>query len=385
MLRHAWFVARKDVASMLRMKETILWTFVMPPLFFWFIGTVTGGFGRVGGSQAAPDPLFLEGPAEGGFLVDALAARLAEQDFYVYRERADRPPSRTLTLPAPADGHADLTASVLAGEQALLAFESTAEGNAGSLDRLRVGRAVYGLLAELAILAQEGRDVTPDALAELHDAPRALRLDVRPAGKRKVIPNGFEQTVPGTTVMFTMLILLTSGSILLVMEREQGLLRRLASTPVPRGAVVLGKWSGKMALGLVQLAFALLLGVVVFDLRLGAAWPAVLAVLVAWAGFNASLGILLANLARSEGQMAGIGVVTSMLMGALGGCWWPIEVTPQWMQRLALWLPTGWAMDALHRLLSFGEAAGAAAPHLLALVVGALVLGWAGARTFRYV
>ena len=38
LLRHAWFVARKDVASMLRMKETILWTFVMPPLFFWFIG-----------------------------------------------------------------------------------------------------------------------------------------------------------------------------------------------------------------------------------------------------------------------------------------------------------------------------------------------------------
>ena len=29
---------------MLRARETLLWLFVMPILFFYFIGTVTGGF-----------------------------------------------------------------------------------------------------------------------------------------------------------------------------------------------------------------------------------------------------------------------------------------------------------------------------------------------------
>ena len=72
-----------------------------------------------------------------------------------------------------------------------------------------------------------------------------------------------------------------------------------------------------------------------------------------------------------------------MALGALGGCWWPIEIAPRWMQTLALCLPTGWAMDAMHRLVSFGDPA-AAVPHVLALGAGAGVLGGVAARVFRY-
>ena len=59
-------------------------------------------------------------------------------------------------------------------------------------------------------------------------------------------------------------------------------------------------------------------------------------------------------------------------------------MTPAWMQQLALLLPTGWAMDALHKLVSFAYAPPVVLPHLLAMLGGALVLGWVGARTFRY-
>jgi ABC-type multidrug transport system permease subunit len=72
------------------------------------------------------------------------------------------------------------------------------------------------------------------------------------------------------------------------------------------------------------------------------------------------------------------------VLAALGGCWWPVEVTPQWMQGFALTLPTGWTMDALHKLVNFGAGATSVVPHLLALVVAALVLGWAAVRTFRF-
>ena len=50
MLRSAWFVARWDLLFLLRQRETILWTFVMPFLFFYFIGTVTAGLGVSGGA-----------------------------------------------------------------------------------------------------------------------------------------------------------------------------------------------------------------------------------------------------------------------------------------------------------------------------------------------
>ena len=41
------------------------------------------------------------------------------------------------------------------------------------------------------------------------------------------------------------------------------------------------------------------------------------------------------------------------LFAALGGLFWPIEVTPGWMRAIQKIVPTGWTMDALHNLISF--------------------------------
>jgi ABC-type multidrug transport system permease subunit len=185
-------------------------------------------------------------------------------------------------------------------------------------------------------------------------------------------------------VMFTMLVLLTSGAIMLVVERQAGLLRRLAATPIAPASIVLGKWLSRMALGLVQLAFAMAIGAVVFGVDWGNSLGMVALVLVAWAGFNASLALLLGNLVRTQAQMAGLGVITTMVLAALGGCWWPIEITPAWMQAVAIALPTGWTMDALHRLVNFGAGAASAVPHVAALATSAVAAGWAGTKTFRY-
>jgi len=399
-LRDALFVARTDLVHMLRQKETILWVFAMPLLFFYFIGTVTGGFGAPAGDEDRPDPLAVDLPADAGFVTDALIARLEEQNFAVTRpgtEEEREAFSRRLSLRDPetlpdegdqgdagGDPTRSLTDRVREGEETTLVLSHQGEGLRTEFDRFRVARAVYGLLADLAVLASSGDEADAAALRALQDMPRSLTVDVRPAGRRTIVPSGYEQTIPGTTVMFTMLVLLTSGSVLLVIEREQGLLRRLAATPISRGSVVLGKWSGKMALGLVQLTFAMAVGRVVFGVVWGPTLPMTAAVLFAWAACNASLGILLANVSRSEPQVAGIGVLCTMVLAALGGCWWPIEITPDWMQALAMLLPTGWTMDAMHRLVNFGDAATTALPHLLGLAALAFALGVASARTFRY-
>ena len=147
---------------------------------------------------------------------------------------------------------------------------------------------------------------------------------------------------------------------------------------------MLGKWGGRMGLGLVQIAFAMLTGTVLFKMDWGPDLPMVVVVLFAYAGLDASLAILLGTLARSEGQAVGIGVLSANILAALGGCWWPIEVTPPWMQKLALTLPTGWAMSALHKLVNFGDPASAALPHVVVMLAGALAVGWVGVRRFRY-
>ena len=376
--RSAAFIARTDLSFMLRQRETLLWVFAMPLLFFYFIGTVTGGFG--GSNPDRPDPLALRTDAPRGVVLDAIVERLKANGF-----RVDRPAtaeafadySWRLVIPTFTDD------SVQAGTQVRATLELRGE-NAVNLDQFRVSRALYGVVGDLAVLKSAGQPVTAQAIAALASAPRQVTLAVTAAGRREETPQGFAQAVPGTMVMFTMLILLTSGAILLVVERHHGLLRRLASTPITPGAIVAGKWTSRMALGLVQIAFAMLVGRVLFRVDWGPSLPMVVLVLVAWASFNASFALLLGNIARTQPQMAGGGVLTTMVLAALGGCWWPIEITPPWMQSLALVLPTGWTMDALHKLVNFGYGAGSAAPHVAALAASAIVCGWGGAKIFRY-
>ena len=179
--------------------------------------------------------------------------------------------------------------TVRAGTQVQATLELRDDNVAGSLDQfaspVRCTRGWRSRGAEVHRSAGDGR------LARGASAPRQVTLEVTSAGRRN--PEGFAQAVPGTMVMFTMLILLTSGAILLVVERQHGLLRRLASTPITPGAIVAGKWTSRMALGLVQIAFAMFVGRLLFRVDWGPALPMVLLVLAAWASFNASFALRL--------------------------------------------------------------------------------------------
>lgn len=387
-LRDALFIARRDLAYTLRQRETLLWTFVMPVVFFYFIGTVTGGMSSdPGGSADEPDPLVLRSPADAGFLSAEITRRLERENYRVIPADSlapDAEPARELVIPAHPPDSGRFTEAVLSGRQRKLILRRDEADLSARFDQVRVSRAVYGVLADLVVLAADSVAVAPGEFRRLEAMERPLGLRVEPAGRREMIPSGFAQAIPGTLVMFTMLVLLTSGAITLVVEREKGLLRRLAATPISRSAVVLGKWTARLGLGVVQIAFAMLAGTLLFSMDWGGAVGAVGLVLFAWAAFNASLALLLAGITRTEAQTSGIGVLVTLLLAALGGAWWPIEITPEWMQSVALTIPTGWTMDAMHRLVSFGDPPGSVTWHLGALVAGSLVLGWMAVRSFRY-
>lgn len=386
MLKRAWFIARKDVLYTLRDRETIAWIFFMPAVFFWFIGTVTGGMGS-GGGGSAPIALVSDSSGEEGdeadVLVEALADRLTERELKVSHHTTAELDAGTVGLPR-VIVPAGWTEAVLAGEAQDLVLEREDRGNSSVYTDIKVNRAVYTLVADLAALAAEETAVETEGIAELHARERAFSLEVRPVGKRREIPSGYEQTIPGILVMFTLLALLTGGATFMVVERKQGVLKRLAAAPLTRGEIVLGKWFGKMFLGLIQIAVAMTIGTLGFGMDWGPDFGMIAVVLVAWAALCASLGLVAGSLANHEGTAVGIGVLISNSFAALGGCWWPIEITPDWMQGIANLLPTGWTMNALHQLISFQSGPSGAFPWLFLLIGGAFGLGLLAVRVFRY-
>jgi ABC-type multidrug transport system permease subunit len=97
-----------------------------------------------------------------------------------------------------------------------------------------------------------------------------------------------------------------------------------------------------------------------------------------------SMSILLGAVVRTEAQASSIGWIASMVMAALGGCWWPSEIMPAWMWKLAHVFPTAWAMDGFHALISFGRGIEGVWLPCLALCGFGLVFSMLGARFLRF-
>ena len=381
-MKNILFIAWQDVRNQLRQGSTLLWVFVMPPIFFFFIGTVTGGFSSgIGGGQATPLTVVAESP---GFLKDQIDLRLAANRFEaewvesIEATAEGESPTRILSFDA---GMSD---KVLAGEQVKASFETSANALNREFEEIRMQRALYTALADIVIANATTGPLSAEALITLNNAPRVWQLDVSSAGERVNIPSGFQQAVPGILVMFTLLVLLTSSGSMLVQERTQGLLRRLAATPISKAELIAGKWDGRMVLAAIQILVALIVGTFLFKMDWGPNLGMVILVLIAWGGFCASAGLWLGTVANTQAQAGGLGVLAANVLAALGGCWWPIESTPEWMQFVQKMIPIGWTMDALHKLISFQAAAASVIPNIAMLLAATVVFGVLAVRRFRY-
>jgi len=377
-------LVRTDLKLALRDRSTVLWLLIMPVVFFYFIGTVTqGGMSFV---DNAVDLVVVNN--DDGFLSEHLESRLEENLFTIIRPH-DVPPTqegeepvvyRKLIIPA------DFTEQLREENEVVISFEGLRSGFSNQYDFFRIQKAAFSVLGDLIVVKSGGFAISPDALAQTTAEPRPTQIVVTPAGRQMQIPSGFQQAIPGTLVMFTLLVLLTSGAAMLVDDREKQLLRRLASAPLTRGQVVMGKWAGRMALATIQIGVAIGISFTpLFDMDWGQALPMVVVILLAWGALCTSLALLLGSLANTDSQAANLGALATMTLAALGGCWWPIEVAPAWMQQLQMFIPTGWTMDALHKLISFNMPWQSTLPHLAILIAATFIVGWAASKRFRFI
>ena len=168
-----------------------------------------------------------------------------------------------------------------------------------------------------------------------------------------VIPNGFAQTSPGMAVMFAMFFIVAgTGSILL--EREQGTLRRLLITPASKIEIMAGKLLGVYVSAVVQFSLLVLAGQFLFDVDWGQSPPALIILILAFTFCITALGMLLAALVRTYAQMDAMSTILIIPLSGIGGAMWPIEIVPEFMQTAALFVPTGWALRGFHDLITRG-------------------------------
>jgi len=127
-----------------------------------------------------------------------------------------------------------------------------------------------------------------------------------------------------------------------------------------------------------------LAGRFLFDVSWGRSPLGLALMLASYAVAVAALSTLLGAVLRTAEQASAVGWIVSMVLAALGGCWWPAEVMPEWIRSIAVLLPTTWAMDGFHALISFDRGFdGVWRPALMLLLFGAFFAAL-GARLLRF-
>jgi ABC-2 type transport system permease protein len=170
--------------------------------------------------------------------------------------------------------------------------------------------------------------------------------DVAPPDRPKNLGYQLAQSVSGMTVMMLMFGLMACSSTLLV-ERDQGTLRRLLVSRAPRHALLLGKFLFCFAVGMMQLLVLFSFGELVFSIGAFRDPLTLLALAVTWSAAATSFGILISVWAKSTKQAEGLSTLLILVMAALGGCWFPIQMAqlPWYGELVTRSTLTFWAME----------------------------------------
>jgi len=164
----------------------------------------------------------------------------------------------------------------------------------------------------------------------------------------------FYQVIPGFAVMF-LLFSIIGGATKLFDERQNKTLRRILIAPVKKSDVIIGKWVGMTIEGFFQAVILFLAGKLIFGLSLGDNPLRLLCFLLIAAGTAGAIGVFVASISKSLKQANGLAMLLFMVMSALGGSWWPLELTPAFMQTAGKFTFNYWAISGIKKLILFNQ------------------------------
>jgi ABC-2 type transport system permease protein len=205
----------------------------------------------------------------------------------------------------------------------------------------------------------------------------------------RVIPTGgvpyLTYLAPGIVAQSAVFVAIFYG-IMLVWERDAGLLAKMLATPTPRAAIVSGKAFAAALRGLVQAAVILALSAV---LGVRIIWSplttlAAAGFVILGASFFACLSMILAGLVRQRERMMGIGQAISLPLFFASNALYPSSVMPWPLRYISLGNPLSFQVDALRGLL-IGTPAHLVTDAVVLLVALTVAVALAAASLMRLV
>jgi ABC-type multidrug transport system permease subunit len=179
------------------------------------------------------------------------------------------------------------------------------------------------------------------------------------------LQQGLGQSVPGMGTMFVLMTIF-GGMAALIVERQQWTLQRLAVMPVSRRTLLAGKILARFCLGLLQFMVVFIVGALL-RMNFGKDPLALLLMVIVYTLCVTALSFAIGPGLKNAAQASGLGLLLTLTLAPLGGAWWPMSLSPRFLQIIGHISPVAWAMDGFTALTYNGA-------HLVDILVPLAVL-----------
>ncbi len=342
-MKNIWHIAFLDLRLMVRDKIFFFWTLVFPLFFILIFGNLYKQDNTPSLSKASLSVVNYDTGQWGNYFVEKIKSPGIALEVLV-----KEPESFNRLLIIPADFSAKIKEKK--AQELVLKKKSGSNMNASAQAEIKIIQAITRLITELILHPD------PDTFFQAKKEFRNI-VEIQggfPENTLKKVPTGFDHVIPGTIVQFILMMVLIYGGVVVMTDRQRGVLARIAFSSVSIGQLWGGKFLGRLMMGILQAIILVVAGLLFFNLNLGNWFYSSLTVLF-FSMAVASLSILIGSLLNKEDLIVGISVLMANVFAALGGCWWPIEVVPQTFRTIGMASPAYWAMDSFHKVIFFNK------------------------------
>lgn len=163
------------------------------------------------------------------------------------------------------------------------------------------------------------------------------------SGKEAVVYN------LGFLIMF-MMIGATATSGLILKERRNRTFYRICSSPVSARQYLMGNLIANLVRIIIQINIILFISEKVLRINLYASYFELFIVLTCIGVAAIGIGFLIVAFSYTSNQSGGLSNLIIIPTCMLGGCFWPLQIMPDKLQKLSKFVPQSWAMDAVNKL-----------------------------------
>lgn len=182
-------------------------------------------------------------------------------------------------------------------------------------------------------------------------SPTIQKVSISENVKKQQLGN-MSATSAGFSIMFVMIMMMSVTGVLLD-ARKTGVWYRLLSTPTSRFQITVGYFLSFFLIGWIQ--FGILMAAT--SLLFGVHWGNLLGIFVLVTSILlcvVGLGLFISGFVKTTEQQSALGSVVVTATCMLGGVYWPLDIVPSFMQKIAQFVPQTWAMKGFTELIARG-------------------------------